>query len=220
MAKQCLVIGLGRFGSAVATTLYELGYEVVAIDHREEPVEAVTNLVTYASILDATDERALRAINVDEFDVVVVAIGSDIEGSILATLNAKSLGAAYVVSKATNETSRRVLEKIGADLVIRPEHDMGVRLARQLARPNLMDTLDLGSDHTIAELEVNARISGTLKDRNLTNRFGVQVIAVKRGSRVEVSPRADFELKGRDHIVVVGTRHGIEDLRRYLGIEG
>lgn len=218
MAKQCLVIGLGRFGSAVATTLYELGYEVAAIDSREEPVEAVTNLVTYASILDATDERALRAVNVDEFDVVVVAIGSDIEGSILATLNAKSLGAPYVVSKATNETSRRVLEKIGADLVIRPEHDMGVRLARQLARPNLMDTLDLGSDHTIAELEVNARIAGTLKERNLTNRFGVQVIAVKRGSRVEVSPRADFELRARDHIVVVGNRHGIEDLRRYLGV--
>lgn len=218
MAKQCLVIGLGRFGTAVATTLYELGYEVVAIDRQEEPVEAVMNLVTYASILDASDERSLRSINVDEFDVVVVAVGSDIQASILATLNAKSLGAPYVVSKATSETSRRVLEKIGADLVIRPEHDMGVRLARQLARPNLMDTLDLGEDHTVAELEVNGRISGTLKERNLTNRFGVQVIAVKRGASVEVSPRADFDLKARDHMVVVGTRHAIEDLRRYLGL--
>lgn len=215
--KQCLVIGLGRFGTALATTLYELGHEVVAVDAREERVERVTNLVTHAAVLDATDERALRALGVADFDVVVVAIGADIQASILATLSVKSLGAAYVVCKAVDDTARRVLEKVGADLVIRPEHDMGVRLARQLTTPNLMDSLDLGSDHAIVEVEANERLRGSLRELNLPSRFGVQVIALSRAGRIEISPRAEDELRPHDKLVVVGNSHAIEELRRYLG---
>ncbi|MFC6592484.1 potassium channel family protein [Deinococcus lacus] len=215
--KQCLVIGLGRFGTAVATTLYEMGHEVVAIDHDEEHVERVMNLVTHAAIVDATDERALRAIGVSDFDVVVVAVGSDVQANILATMNAKSLGAPYVVSKAVDEMARRVLERIGADMVVRPEHDMGVRLARQIATPNIVDTLDLGGDHAIVELEANDRLRGNLRDLNLTGRFGVQVIAVGRGSAIEVSPRAEHEIRPHDKLVVIGTGHAIDELRRYLG---
>ena len=215
--KQCLVIGLGRFGTAVATTLYEMGHEVVAVDTVEENVERVVNLVTHAAILDATDERALRSLSVAEFDVVVVAIGTDIQANILTTLSVKSLGAPYVVCKAIDDTARRVLEKVGADLVIRPEHDMGVRLARQLATPNVVDTLDLGSDYAIVEIEVNERLRGNLRELNLPSRFGVQVIAVNRAGRVEISPRAEEELRPHDKLVVVGNSHSIEELRRYLG---
>ncbi|GGJ82739.1 potassium channel family protein [Deinococcus aquiradiocola] len=216
-SKQCLVIGLGRFGTAVATTLYEMGHEVVAVDTNEDNVENVTNLVTHAAVLDATEERALKAIGVADFDVVVVGIGTDVQAAILATMNAKSLGAPYVVTKAIDEMARRVLERIGADLVIRPEHDSGVRIARQIATPNLVDTLDLGSDHAIVELEANERIRGNLRDVNLTGRFGVQVIAIKRGGKVEISPRAEEELRAHDKLVVIGLAHAIDDLRRYLG---
>ncbi|MFD2610310.1 potassium channel family protein [Deinococcus taklimakanensis] len=215
--KQCLVIGLGRFGTAVATTLYEMGHEVVAIDQIEENVQRVMNLVTHAAIVDASDERALRAIGASDFDVVVVAIGTDVQANILATMNAKSLGAPYVVSKAIDEMARRVLERIGADLVIRPEHDMGVRLARQIATPNIVDTLDLGGDYAIVEIEANERLRGTLRDLNLTGRFGVQVIAVSRAGKVEVSPRAEDDLRPHDKLVVVGTSHSLDELRRYLG---
>ncbi|ADV68430.1 potassium channel family protein [Deinococcus maricopensis] len=215
--KQCLVIGLGRFGTAVATTLYEIGHEVVAVDVEEEHVEGVMNLVTHAAILDATDERALRSIGVSDFDVVIIAIGTDIQSSILATLNAKSLGAPYVVCKAIDDTARRVLEKLGADLVIRPEHDMGVRLARQIATPNLVDTLDLGSNYAIVEIEANERLRGTLRDLNLTNRFGVQVIALNRAGNIEITPRAEHDVLPHDKIAVIGNTHGIDELRRYLG---
>ncbi len=215
--KQCLVIGLGRFGTAVATTLYEMGHEVVAVDTVEDNVERVVNLVTHAAILDATDERALRSLGIPEFDVVVVAIGTDIQANILATLSVKSLGAPYVVCKAIDDMARRVLEKVGADLVIRPEHDMGVRLARQLATPNVVDSLDLGSDYAIVEIEVNERLRGNLRELNLPSRFGVQVIAVNRAGRVEITPRAEDELRPHDKLVVVGNSHSIEELRRYLG---
>lgn len=215
--KQCLVIGLGRFGTAVATTLYEMGHEVVAIDQHEENVERVMNLVTHAAIVDASDERALRAIGAGDFDVVIVAIGSDVQANILATMNAKSLGAPYVVTKAVDEMARRVLERIGADLVIRPEHDMGVRLARQIATPNIVDTLDLGGDYAIVEIEANERLKGTLRDLNLTGRFGVQIIAISHAGKVEVTPRAENAINPHDKLVVIGTSHNLDELRRFLG---
>lgn len=215
--KQCLVIGLGRFGTAVATTLYEMGHEVVAIDQNEENVERVMNLVTHAAIVDASDERALRALGAGDFDVVIVAIGSDVQANILATMNAKSLGAPYVVSKAIDEMARRVLERIGADLVIRPEHDMGVRLARQIATPNIVDTLDLGGDYAIVEIEANDRLRGTLRDLNLTGRFGVQIIAISHAGKIEVTPRAEDTIQPHDKLVVIGTSHSIDELRRYIG---
>ena len=216
-SKQCLVIGLGRFGTAVATTLYEMGHEVVAVDTNEENVENVMNLVTHAVVLDATEERALKSIGVADFDVVVVGIGSDVKAAILATMNAKSLGAPYVVTKAIDEMARRVLERIGADLVIWPEHDSGVRIARQISNPNIVDTLDLGNDYAIVELEANDRLKGNLRELNLTGRFGVQVIAINRGGKVEISPRAEEDLRSHDKLVVIGTAHAIDDLRRYLG---
>ena len=215
--KQCLVIGLGRFGTAVATTLYEMGHEVVAIDQNEEYVERVMNLVTHAAIVDASDERALRALGAGDFDVVIVAIGSDVQANILATMNAKSLGAPYVVTKAIDEMARRVLERIGADLVVRPEHDMGVRLARQIATPNIVDTLDLGGDYAIVEIEANDRLRGTLRDLNLTGRFGVQIIAISHAGKIEVTPRAEDTIQPHDKLVVIGTSHSIDELRRYIG---
>lgn len=216
-AKQCLVIGLGRFGTAVATTLYELGHEVVAVDVEEDNVQRVTNLVTHAAILDATDERALRSIGVADFDEVVIAIGSDIKANILATIAAKGLGARHVVSKATDEVAARVLEKVGADEVIRPEHDMGVRTAQRLGGVRRKDTPDLGPNTSIVEVEVNERLRGTLKELNLSNRFGVQVIALNRAGRVQVAPRADEELRPHDILIVVGDNHALEELRRFRG---
>ncbi|GEM49264.1 potassium channel family protein [Deinococcus cellulosilyticus] len=212
---QFLVIGLGRFGTAVATTLYQLGHEVVAIDEHEENVQRVMNHVTHVAMLDATDERALSALGIQDFDVVIVAIGADVKANILTTVAAKSAGAKYVVSKAVDDMTRRVLEKVGADLVVRPEHDMGVRLARKLVRPHSFDDIDLGTDYAIAEVTATGRIEGTLKDLNLTNRFGVQVIALKTGSQVRISPKADDRVVAHDTLVVVGTLESVERLISY-----
>lgn len=215
--KQCLVIGLGRFGTAVATTLYELGHEVFAVDVEEENVQRVTNLVTHAAILDATDERALRSIGVADFDEVVVAIGLDIKACILVTVAVKSLGAKHVVCKAIDEVAARVLEKIGADEVVRPENDMGVRVAQRLGGARRKEAPDLGPNTSIVEVEANERLRGTLKELGLSNRFGVQVIAVNRGGHVQVPPRADEEIRPHDILVVVGDNHAIDALLRYRG---
>ena len=213
--QQFLVIGLGRFGTAVATTLYQLGHEVVAIDEQEDNVQRIMNQVTHVAMVDATDERALTAIGIQDFDVVIVAIGADVKANILTTVAAKSAGAKYVVCKAIDDTTRRVLEKVGADLVVRPEHDMGVRLARKLVRPHSFDDIDLGTDYTIVEVTATTRIEGTLRDLNLTNRFGVQVIALKKGSQVRITPKADDRVAEHDTLVVVGTIENVEKLLNF-----
>ena len=214
--RQFLVIGAGRFGAAVATTLYRLGHEVVAVDRNEEAVEAIMNRVTHAAIVDATDEEALRKLGCANFDAVVVAIGTNLEANILATVAAKSVGAKHVISKAASTLAARVLQKVGADVVIMPEHDMGVRVAKQLATPSIIDAFNLGADHGVIEIDVPAKLAGTLERLRLRNRFGVQVIAVNRGGKVEISPSGEFALEVGDKVVLIGSNTAVEGIREYL----
>jgi trk system potassium uptake protein TrkA len=215
--KQFLVIGVGRFGSALATTLFDLGHEVVAIDTREASIETVMNEVTHAAIMDSTDEEALRTLGISNFDTVVVAIGNNLEANILTTVAVKNMGAKYVICKANSELSAKVLEKVGADAVIRPEHDMGVRLAEQIATPSIVDAFKLGDNHSVIEIEAQQKIFGKLGDLNLTNRFGVQVIAVNHRGSTIVSPRAEYEITRDDMLVLIGSNSAIEKFRDYLG---
>ena len=144
MKKQYLVIGAGRFGSALAGTLYDLGHEVVVADSSEARIDEVMEHVTHALILDATDEDALGKLGLKDFDEVIVAIGNDLEASILTIVAAKSQGAKTILSKATSDTAARVMLKVGADKVVRPEHDMGVRVAKALATPTIVDAFNSG----------------------------------------------------------------------------
>lgn len=215
-ARSFLVIGVGRFGSAIASTLYEVGHEVVAVDRSEAAVEDVMNHVTHAVILDATEEEALRKLGLNTFDVVVVAIGSNFEANILATVAAKSNGARHVISKANSQLAARVLASVGADEVVSPEHDMGVRLAQQLITPGIVDAFKLGPDYSVVEVELTKQLSGSLKELRLSNRFGVQVIAAYHQGKLQVSPGADYRLEPGDRAVVIGSNEAVAKLRDFL----
>ena len=215
--RSFLVIGAGRFGSALAQTLFELGHEVVVTDQREEAVEAVMTHATHAVVLDAADEEALAKLGPSNFDVVVVAIGESFEGAVLAVAAAKALGARRVVAKATSALAAQVLAKVGADEVVRPEHDMGVRLARQLVTPALLDAFELGETHGVVEIEAGPSLVGTLAHLRLPNRFHVQVIAVEHGEHLTVGPKADFEVAEGDRLVVIGATHDLDRFRESLG---
>lgn len=212
MTKQILVIGAGRFGSAVALTLARAGHEVVVCDLHEEALRPLMDEVTHAAVLDATDEDALRHLGVGNFDVVVVAIATDFEAGVLATLAAKAAGAARVVAKATGATAAHVLSRVGADDVVRPEHDMGVRLAQQITTPSIVDAFQLGEGHEVVEVDVgeNEALHGPLAKLRLPNRYGVQVIAVTRGGELSVSPGADFEIRRGDRVVVIGSVDAVQ----------
>lgn len=211
-----LVIGAGRLGAAVAETLYDLGHEVVVIDRDEAAVEAVMAHASHAAIVDGTDERALRSLGASNFDAVVVAIGDDTEASILATAAAKDAGAQKVVSKAPSSLIERILRRVGADEVVRPERDMGVRLAEHLANPSLVDAFRLGSAYGVMEVEAGERLTGRLSKLRLPNRFGVHIMAVDRSEQLTVGPAADFEIELGDRLVLVGSNEAIERLRAHL----
>ena len=203
--KSFAVIGLGLFGSSVARQLCALGAEVLAIDTNYELVQQLSGDVTTAAVADARDAEVLRALGVQDCDSAVVAIGDDLAGSILATMNLKDLGIRQISCKAHDETHRKVLEKLGADKVVIPEKEVADKLARSLTSHNVLDFIELSSDYGIVEITVRKDWVGkSLKELDVRAKLGVNIIAVERNEKVTVSPRAEFELAKNDILVVLG----------------
>lgn len=208
---QYAVIGLGRFGSSLAKELMKLGYEVLGIDRREAMVDEMSGVLTHTVLAECKDEEVLKSLGIRNFDCVVIAIGDDIQASILAAILCKDLGVKKVVAKALSELHGKVLEKVGVDRVIYPERDMGIRVAHQLANPNLLDYIELSDEYTIAELSVTKKISGTsLKDLNTRARYGCSVVAINKSEGIIIAPTAEDVVHEKDIMVVIGTNEQIE----------
>jgi len=210
--RQFIVIGLGRFGTSVAETLYSLGNDVLAVDSDEEVVQEISDTVTHAVQVDANDENSLRALGIRNFDCAVISIGSNIQASILATLLVKELGVKYVIAKATTALHAKVLYKIGADRVVFPERDMGVRVAHNLVSSNILDYIELSPDYSIAEVvSPEEWHNKTLGELNIRAQYGINVMAIKRDNDIDVSPAADNIVEPGDIIVAIGN---IEELNK------
>ncbi|EJE7236382.1 TrkA family potassium uptake protein [Clostridium sporogenes] len=210
--KQFVVIGLGRFGTSVAKTLYTLGNDVLAIDSSEDIVQSISDSVTHSVQIDATDENSLRALGIRNFDVAVITIGSDIQASTMATLLVKEMGVKYIIAKANTEIHAKVLYKIGADRVVFPERDMGVRVAHNLVSTNILDYIELSPNYSIAEIVTPKQWHGkTLNELNIRANYGINVVALKRGEEINVSPVAEDTIDSGDIIVAIGSE---EDLTK------
>jgi trk system potassium uptake protein TrkA len=214
--KQFAVIGLGRFGSSIANALSNMGFDVLAIDSDEHRVQELSNVVTHAVSADSTEEEALRALGIRNFDVVVVAIGEDIQASILTTLILKDMGGPLIVVKAQNELHGKVLKKIGADKVVYPERDMGLRVAHHLISPNILDYIEISDEYSIVEHTVTkAMVGKNLKELEIRAKFGCNVMAIKHGNKMNISPDATERLTEDDILVIVGERNDLTRLELY-----
>ncbi|MEG1254742.1 TrkA family potassium uptake protein [Clostridium sp.] len=203
--KQFIVIGLGRFGTSVAETLYALGNDVLAVDIDEEAVQNIAEKVTHAVQVDANDENSLRALGISNFDVAIISIGSDIQANILSTLLVKEMNVKHIITKANNALHAKVLYKIGANRVIFPERDMGIRVAHNLCSSSILDYIELSPDFSIAEIVTPKEWEGSsLKDLDLRVKYGINVVAIKRDNDIEVSPSADEVIEEGDIIVAIG----------------
>ena len=215
MMKTFVVIGLGRFGTAVATELCELGHEVLAIDAHEESVQQIAERVTHAVTGDARDPAVLRALGVRNYDCAIVAVGDDVGNSALITLNLKEIGVKRVICKAQSHVHRKVLEKIGADRVVFPEHEMGVKLAQGLSSSNVLNFIELSEDFGIVELEIpKSWQRQSIRDLDVRAKYHVNIIAVRKGSNglLDVSPGGDYVLEARDAVVTLGRNEDINRL--------
>ena len=210
--SEFAVIGLGRFGASVAQTLTDRGFTVLGIDRNMRVVQELADEITQTVALDATDEDALRAVDIAIYRTVIVAIGADFQSKMLTTLALKSVGVKRLICTASNEREKVILLKIGADEVVLPEYDSGRRLALGLAMPTLLDNLPLGRGYSISEVQLPAAfVSKMVRDTDLRIVFGLTLVAIKRGEDVLISPSADEIYKQGDQLVVIGK---IEDLDR------
>ncbi len=205
MREQVMVVGLGRFGSAVARELHALGHEVMAVDASESTVNDIAPEVTHAVQLDASDENALRAAGAAEFSTAVVAMSSAVEASIFATMALKRLGVQTVIAKASGALHGAILERIGADRVVYPEREAGIDVAHTFRIPRVLDYIDLAPRFGIAKISVPTEFVGkTLRELDLTGRFKVTPICLRRGENVTVNPHREERLQSGDQLVLVG----------------
>jgi trk system potassium uptake protein TrkA len=220
--KQFGVIGLGRFGSAMAATLAELGHDVIGVDSDEERVRGLADVITHALQLDATDARALKAAGVQDVQVAVVSIGENIESSLLVVMQLLELGIPKVVAKAVTPLHGRILEKLGVSRVIFPEREMAMRVAHSLVMPNVIDYVELSRDFSIVELPAPATFVGrTLRQLELRPRFGLTLIAIKRrspsGAEVTtVAPSAEEVIQAGDSLALLGSNERLNMLETLL----
>ncbi len=215
--KQFAIIGLGNFGYYLATSLYEKRHTVLAIDKNINPVQEIKDKVTQAVVADATDIRTLETLGIKQMDAAVVCIGSVISDSILATLNLKDIGVKRVFAKAVTEPHGRILHKIGALEVIFPEKDQANSLAERLHNPNILDYLPFLDGYSIVELLAPQSFIGKdLKELNLINRYGVQVLAIKKilPDQLNMIPKAQYVLKAGDILILLGPNHALDLLRK------
>ena len=213
--KQFAVLGLGRFGESVVKTLVENDCDVLCCDKDLEIVNEMSKYGCHSIQADVTDVHVLDQFGINNFDVVVVAIGEDMESSILATMMAKELGAKFVIAKAKNDIQKSILEKIGADRVVLPERDMVVRIANTLITTNIIDYLNLSDKFAIVEIQPHKNwINHSILDSNIRARYGLNIVAIKRQKRIIVSPLPNEVIEEGDILIVVGKNDSIQRINK------
>ncbi len=212
--EQVMVIGLGRFGSAVARELERLGHEVLAIDRGEQQVNDIAPDVTHALQLDAADEDALRSAGAGDFQTAIVAISTDAEPSIFATMVLKRLGVRTVIAKAGGQLHAEILSRVGADRVVLPERETGLRLAHSFNVPNVIDYLDVAPNFGIEKIRPPKSFIGkSLGELDLKTRLGLTPIALRRGQQVHVNPARDERIAADDELILIGRDDKLDQLR-------
>jgi trk system potassium uptake protein TrkA len=221
--KQFGVIGLGRFGSAMAMTLTELGHDVVGVDADEQRVQRLADVIPQALQIDATDEKALRAAGIQDVQVAVVSIGENIESSLLVVMQLRELGIGSIVAKAVTPLHGRILEKLGVSRVIFPEREMAIRVAHSLVLPNVIDYIELSREFSIVEVPAPEGFVGrTLKQLELRPRLGLTLIAIKRqsgesgGLTTNIAPAADEVIRAGDILALLGSNERLSQLDQLL----
>ena len=212
-SKQIVVLGLGVFGSTITKTLSQYGCEVVAVDKCPECVQRVSEFATKAVIGDITDKQFLVDLGLEEFDVGIVAIGNHFEESLLGVLNLKEIGIPYIIAKAKNKRFKAILEKIGADRIIRPEKEMGERIARTLLRKNITDLVELDENYSLVEMKVpQAWVGHTLSSLDLRKKYGINILGQRdmETQKIELSVNPEYVLRMNDHFLMVAETEKIE----------
>ncbi|MFA9557276.1 TrkA family potassium uptake protein [Evansella sp. AB-rgal1] len=217
MKKQFAVIGIGRFGGSICRELYLMNHEVLAIDHREEKIKNISPYATHTVVGSGTNEKLLKEVGIRNFEYVIVAIGDNIQASILCTLLLKEFEVKNVLVKAQNDYHHKVLSKIGADRIFQPEKDMGLRVAEFLSSEKVIDYIDLSPEYSILEILATKKVNGqTLVNLDTRAKYGCTILAIIHNKKVDVTPQPTDALQEGDIMVIIGEKR---NLRRFQEVE-
>ena len=220
MNKEFAVIGLGRFGGSICRELSREGMHVLAIDLDEDKVNEYRDIASHAVIADSTDENVLRELGLRNIDHVIVANRDNIQASMLTTLILEEMGIKKITVKAQNDYHEKILNKIGADHIVHPERDMGKRIAHNIISNNILDYIELSDDHSVVEVIAGRKLSGqTLIDLDIRAQYGCNVVAIKRGKEINVSPMATEEIMEGDILIVIGADKDINRFEKNLIVD-
>lgn len=212
--KEFVVFGLGRFGTSIAKTLSDGGCQVMVVDDDEDKIHDIADSVTYAVKADVTDADALASLGISNYDGAIIAIGKNLEASVMVTILVKEMGVPYVLAKAQNELHGKVLKKVGADMVIFPEKESGIRIANNLMMGNFFDAVELSANFSMMDLDIPEDwIGHSLKELNLRARKKINVIAIKRKDHLNINPEVDEPLEKDDVLVVIGKNEILNKLK-------
>ena len=215
MKKTYIVIGLGKFGVAVAKKLTELGNEVLAIDEATEKIQRIEPFVTYAAVGDARDEQVLKALGVGDYDCGIVSIGTNLAANVIVTLTLKDLGVKTVICKANDEVEKKALEKVGADLVLIPERETGMKLAQRLSSSSVLDFIELSDDYGITEMLLPQAWEGkSLAELELRSKYNVNVIAMRIDGQITLNFDAQKPLRADTVLMILGSNEQLEALQK------
>ena len=211
--KTIAVIGLGQFGGTVAKMLASMDHEVLGVDIDPEVVQKISPFITHAIVADTTDEEAIKALALSQFDIVIVAIGDNIQANLMTSMLLKEMNMPYVVSKAENALQGKMLKKMGVDKVIYPEYDVAQRLAQALTRDHVMDYLQLSKNISLIEIKMPSFLVGScLKDSNLREKYNLNAVGIRRGEDLEVPPNPSTILGEDDKLLVIGNNSDLDAL--------
>lgn len=214
MEKDFVVIGLGRFGMNVARTLSSSGAEVMVIDKEERQLEEVANYVTHTICADATNAEAMRQLGINNYDGAIVGIGNDLEANVLITIQLKEMGVPFVMTKASTDIEGRILRKIGADKVIFPDKEMGIRVGNQIMNGNYFEAIELSEKYSIVDIDVPASwIGRTLVDLNVRSKYGVNIIGIRGVEGTNINPDPNEALRDEDVLIVLGHNSQLQRIR-------
>lgn len=217
MQRNIIVLGLGRFGYAVATRLAQKGAYVTAVDSNYKTVEKIASLVSSSVQADITEEVALKSLGINNYDAAIIATGSDLEASIEATLICKDSGINQVIAKASSESHARILEKIGADYIVFPEADTAERLARSLVGPNLLEVIEFSDEFSIIEIKAHKSWLGkNLIDLDFRNEYQMNVVAFERDGQMIIDFDPSLEIEENDILVLIGTSENAKELEKQI----
>jgi trk system potassium uptake protein TrkA len=214
--KRAVVIGLGIFGYNIARTLFESGFEVVAIDKNKDIIQKIRDHSTKAILADGTDQEIMDEIGIGEDDIAIISFGEDLAAATLITLHLKQMKIKNIIVKAPNEEHKLILEKVGATEVIIPEMDMAKKVAKSLVSPNMMDYIPLSEDYIISEMAPpNSFLGKTIRELGLRAKYSIEVIAVRDvlSESVHMVPQADFVIKDGEVLVVIGKETDINKIK-------